>query len=154
MDEIGGYKNEKLSKVDKLIADNEFNSSISKSHSLSETNISYLRKMIDFCRENNIKTFLIRSPQHPLYPDLSNEAVYQNVLKTQFKDVELFDFDTMNFPNNYYLDLDHLNYKGAKEFTTFFNNLIKNDLLNSANKQLLINKTIKDFNKKQIKPRF
>jgi hypothetical protein len=148
IDEIGGYNEEKLSKVDKLIADNEFNSSISKSHSLSEANISYLRKMVDLCRENNIKTFFIRSPQHPLYADLSNEAIYQNVLRTQFKDIELFDFDAMNFPNSHYLDLDHLNYKGAKEFTTLFNNLIENNLLNSANKQSFINAAIDDFNKK------
>jgi hypothetical protein len=147
IDEIGGYKDKKLSKVDKLIANNEFNSDISKNHSLSENNISYLRKMIDLCRENNINTFLIRSPQHALYADLSNEPIYQNVLKTQFKDIELLDFDTMNFPSSHYFDLDHLNYKGAKEFTTLFNNLIENNLLNSANKQSLIDTAINDFNK-------
>ena len=147
IDEIGGYTDSKLSKVDELIANNNFNSSISASHSLSETNISYLRKMIKFCRENNIKVFLIRSPQHPLYADLSNETVYQNVLKMQFNDIELLDFDAMTFPNSYYLDLHHLNYKGANQFTALFNNLIKNNLLNSTNKQSIIDESIKEFNK-------
>jgi hypothetical protein len=154
VDEIGGYSYEKHSNVDELIANNDFNSSISASHSVSETNLRYLRKMISFCRENSIKVFLIRSPMHPLYADLSNETVYQNVLKTQFNDIELLDFDAMTFPNSYYRDLHHLNYKGAKQFTTLFNDLIENNLLNSSNMQSLIDEKIEDFNKKQIKPSF
>ena len=105
-------------------------------------------------RENIIKTFLFRSPQHPLYADLSNETVYQNVLKSRFNDIDLLDFDTMTFPNSHHLDLRHLIYKGANQFTTLFNNLIENNLLNSINKQDLIDDHIKDFNKKQIKPNF
>jgi hypothetical protein len=148
IDEVGGYNEEKGSKVDKLIADNEYNSRISKNHSLSKANLSYLRKMVDLCKKNNIKIFFIRSPQHPLYPDLSNESIYQNVLKTQFKDIELFDFNAMNLPNSHYLDLDHLNYKGAKQFTTLLSNLIESNLLNSSNKKSLIDRAIEDFNKK------
>ena len=146
VDEMGGFANSKLSKVDEMIANNKFNRTISEDHSLSETNLSYLRKMIDFCKKNNIRVFLIRSPQHPLYADLVNEPLYQKVLKTQFNDVELLDFDAMNFPNSEYLDLHHLNYKGANKFTTLFNTLIENDLLNSDHKQSIIDKSIKDFN--------
>lgn len=146
IDDIGGFEPAQLSKVDELIAKNDFNPTLSYNQSLSETNLSYLRKMIDFCKTNNIKVFLIRSPQHPLYADLSNESIYQNVLKTQFSDVELLDFDAMNFPNSHYLDLHHLNYKGADQFSTLFNNLLENDLLNSANKQTLIDEKIRAFN--------
>lgn len=154
IDDIGSFTGSKQSKVDELISKNKFNSSISKSHTLSQTNLSYLRKMIDLCREKNVSVFLIRSPQHSLYADLSNEATYQNVLKTQFNDVDLLDFDAMKFPNSYYLDLHHLNYKGAKQFSTLFNNLVKTNLLESENKQNVINKAIRDFNLKQIKPNF
>lgn len=147
VDEMGGFANSKLSKVDEMIANNKFNRTISESHSLSETNLSYLRKMIDFCKDNNIKVFLIRSPQHPLYADLINEPVYQYVLKTQFSDVELLDFDAMYFPNSDYMDLHHLNYKGANKFTTLFNELIENNLLTSTNKQILIDERIKVYNK-------
>ncbi|RAJ27459.1 hypothetical protein LX77_00031 [Gelidibacter algens] len=148
IDEIGGYAYSKRSKVDEIIANNKFNVSISENHSLSEINLNYLRKMIEYCRERNIKVFLIRSPFHPLYDALSNEAVYQNVLKTQFSDVDLLDFSTMDFPNNNYLDLQHLNYKGAKKFTTLFNDLIENNILNSDHKQSLIDDRIKESNKK------
>jgi hypothetical protein len=147
IDDIGSFEPAQLSKVDELIAKNDFNSSISKTHALSETNLNYLRKMIDLCKENNIKIFLLRSPQHPLYSDLINESIYQNVLKTRFNDVDLLDFDAMNFPNNNYLDLHHLNYIGAGKFTMLLNNLIENNLLNSNNKQGIIDKAIENFNK-------
>lgn len=148
-DEIGDFMGSELSKVDELIAKEDFNSSISKSHSLSDTNLNYLRKMIDFCRKNNTKVFLIRSPQHPLYADLVNEPIYQNVKKTQFNDVDLLDFDAMYFPNSNYLDLHHLNNLGATKFTKLFNELIENNLLNLDNKQSFIDKSIENFNKKQ-----
>jgi hypothetical protein len=148
VDDIGGYLYTEQSKLSELIFNNNFNSSISESHSISETNIRYLRKMIDYCRQNNVKVFLFRSPQHPLYADLSNESIYQNVMKVKFSDIDLLDFDAMNFPNDNYLDLHHLNYKGANKFTTLFNNLIENNILNSTNKQLLINNAINEFNKK------
>lgn len=148
VDEIGSYADARLSKVDEMIAKNKFNSTISKSQTLSETNLSYLRKMIDFCRKNDVQVFLFRSPQHPLYADLINEPLFQNVLNTQFNDIEFLDFDDMYFPNNHYLDLHHLNYKGARQFTALFNDLIENDLLNSINKQVLINESVNNFNNK------
>ncbi|WP_179006876.1 hypothetical protein [Winogradskyella forsetii] len=154
IDDIGSFAASKQSKVEELIAKNNFNPTLSKSHTLSETNLNYLRKMIEFCRENNLRVFLIRSPQHPLYADLSNEALYQNVKNTRFEDVDLLDFDAMQFPNKYYLDLHHLNYKGANQFTTLFNDLLKSNLLNTDDKQAIIDARIEDFNTKQIKPSF
>jgi len=91
---------------------------------------------------------------HALYADLSNETVYQNVLKTRLNDIELLDFNAMTFPNSHYRDLHHLNYRGAKQFTTLFNDLIENNNLNSSNIQSIIYENIKNFNKKQIKPSF
>lgn len=146
IDEIGGYVGSKFSKLDEIIANNKFNLGVSANHSLSEININYLRKMINFCKENNVQIFFIRSPMHPLYKGLSNESVYKNVLKTQFNDVQLLDFNALRLPNNNYRDLQHLNYIGANKFTTLFNNLIENNLLNSANKQSLIDESIEEFN--------
>ncbi|BAO77473.1 hypothetical protein [Winogradskyella sp. PG-2] len=146
VNDVGSFEPSMLSKVDELIAKKDFNPTLSKNLSLSKTNLSYLRKMIDLCKANNIKVFLIRSPQHPLYADLKNESVYKDVLKTQFNDVELFDFDAMEFPNSHYLDLHHLNYNGANEFSTLFNNLLENNLLNSPRKQRIIDSSIKAFN--------
>ena len=146
INDVGGFMNAKESKVNQMISENFFDRTISKEKSVSETNLMYLRKMIDLCHENGIKLFLIRSPQHPLHPDLENEHIYQKILNQKFKDVELLDFDEMNFPNDHYLDLHHLNYKGAKHFSELFNNLIENNLLNSENKQSEIDKGIKKFN--------
>lgn len=151
VNDIGGYLYTEQSNLNELISNNNFNSSISKSQSVSETNIAYLRKMIDHCKKNNIKVILFRSPQHPLYADLSNESIYQNVLKTTFSDIDFLDFDAMNFPNDNYLDLHHLNYKGAKKFTVLFNHLIENNILNSNNKQDAVDEAIYTFNKRVTK---
>ncbi|MUU77210.1 hypothetical protein [Winogradskyella endarachnes] len=145
--DIGGYSYSDITKVEDMIRNDDFNYSISKTLALSEKNISYLRKIVDFSTKNNIKIYLIRSPQHPQYADLVNESIYKNVLNTKFKDVEFLDFDAMYFPNNNYLDLHHLNATGAKKFSIFFNDLIENKgLLNTLNKQELIDKEIKVFN--------
>ncbi|TPV33363.1 hypothetical protein FJ651_09735 [Paucihalobacter ruber] len=149
-DEIGSYADSRLSKINELMAKNRFNSTISKSQSLSTTNLTYLRKMIDLCRENKVEVFLLRSPQHPLYADLINEPVFQNVLKSQFSDVDLLDFNDMSFPNSYYLDFHHVNYKGAQQFTRLLNELINTDLLSFSNKQELIDKSLEHFNSSNL----
>jgi hypothetical protein len=52
----------------------------------------------------------------------------------------------MDFPNSHYLDPQHLNYGGAKDFSILFNTLIQNGLLKSVNKQQLIDNAIRQFN--------
>lgn len=148
IDELGGYDPTKLSKIDEMITNNRIEPIISSSHTLSDTNLLYLRKIIDLFKENNIAVYLIRSPQHPIYPDTINEAVFKNVLKTKFSDVEFLDFDAMDFPNSHYLDPQHLNYYGAKEFSILFNNLLNDGLLTSNNRQIAIDAAINDFNLK------
>lgn len=146
IDELGGYDATKLSKIDEMIENNRVEPIISSSHTLSEKNILYLRKMVDLFKENNIDVFLIRSPQHPIYPDTSNESIFKNVLNNQFNDVPFLDFDAMNFPNSHYLDPQHLNFEGAKDFSILFNNLVEQGLLKSNNRQQQIDKAIRKFN--------
>ncbi|WP_439151223.1 hypothetical protein [Winogradskyella sp.] len=146
IDELGGYDATKLSKIDEMIENNRVEPIISSSHALSEKNILYLRKMVDLFKINNIEVFLIRSPQHPIYPDTSNEKVFKDVLNNRFNDVPFLDFDAMNFPNSHYLDPQHLNYEGAKDFSILFNDLIQQGLLKSNNKQQLIDRSVSKFN--------
>jgi ribosomal protein S16 len=146
IDELGGYDPTKLSKIDEMIENDRVKPIISASHTLSEKNIDYLRKMVDLFKANKIDVFLIRSPQHPIYPDTSNEKVFRSVLTNQFNDVPFLDFDAMDFPNSHYLDPQHLNYEGAKDFSILFNSLIQNGLLKSSNKQQRIDSAIRKFN--------
>lgn len=146
IDEFGGYLDTGESKVNEFIKSNNLERTISKSLALSNDNLNYLRKMIEVCRAQDIKVFLIRSPQHELHPDKENESLYQKVLNDRFNDVELLDFDEMYFPNEHYLDLHHLNNKGAKKFSLFLNDLIQNGLIESNQKQKVISEAISAFN--------
>ncbi|MEQ1734654.1 MAG: hypothetical protein ABL940_13335 [Bacteroidia bacterium] len=104
--------------------------------------IKYLKNTIDLCTKNGIKVFLIRSPMHQKYEMRNNEKLFQRTLLENFPNVEFLDLKDYPAPNNEFGDLHHLNYKGAKRYSTFFNCLIKKGLLISKNKLLFIDNEI------------
>ena len=110
--------------------------------SISQANLDYLRKIIDYCRERNVEVFLTRSPTHKNFIILKNEPLFQKTRIEQFRDVEFLDFKNFNVPDDYFADFDHLNYKGAKVFSQFISTLLKNGLLKSENKEKLILESI------------
>lgn len=145
VDEIGGYNYLDRHKTDSLlkVRKPKINNKVVKTNpKLAHYNIKYLNKIIDFCKENNKKVFLIRSPQHKEYPKLNNENIYSEVKKKYFSTVELLDFNDFPLDNAAFGDLDHLNFKGAKVFSNWFDALLKEDLLNRQDKQ--------DFIKRQM----
>lgn len=148
VDEIGGYLEIKESHVEDIIENNKFDSSISADHTLSDTNIKYLKKMISLCREHYIDVYFIRSPFHPLYEAYENEHVFQSVYKNNFEDIKFLDFKNLIFPNDYYLDLQHLNYKGAEEYTSLLNHLLEENILDSPHMQNIIDHKIEKENLK------
>jgi hypothetical protein len=134
---IGGYLHLKRNKMDSLIIDYEnkpivYNGSYNK---LSKVNLGYLRKLINKCKENNIKVFLIRSPQHKYLSVLKNEKLFQKVKDSLFSDVELLDFNNFKLENHEYGDFGHLNHMGASKFSKWFDDLLKEDLLKKENKK-------------------
>ncbi|UOE51669.1 hypothetical protein MTO98_11330 [Mucilaginibacter sp. SMC90] len=100
--------------------------------SISTVNIQYLRKIVDYCKSKHKNIFLIRSPQHPLYEYLDNEATFSSVRKQNFSDVEFLDFN--NFPLNpdEFADLGHLNFKGASRYSAYINQRILNGMLKTG----------------------
>ena len=139
VEKIGGYERLEKSISKKLIEETQIQSlSFNKNIKISENHLLYLRKIIDFCRQYGKVVYLIRSPQHKSLPELANESQFQNILNIRFNDVEFLDFNAFSLPNEYFADLEHLNYKGAEEYSIWFANLLRNGLLNSKNKKLLI----------------
>lgn len=145
---LGGYLNLNRDKTDSLINILSKDSVInSKRLEISETNILYLAKTIDFCIKSGIQVYLIRSPIHSKNSNyVANETEFIHILKTQFNDVELLDFKVFPLNNNEFGDLEHLNFKGAIKFSNFFNKLIERDLLNRTNKQEYINNEMERIN--------
>lgn len=105
---------------------------------VSKYNIKYLRETIDYLRYEKKDVFLVRSPQHKSYKGYRNEKQFQEILQAQFSDLEFLDFSNFPLPDSEFADYEHLNYKGAKKYSIWFNDLLKEGFLKQTNKQVII----------------
>jgi hypothetical protein len=146
----GGYFHHKKAEVDLLLKARKLIKNNREKITYSNVNLEYLYKIITYCKYNNTKLILVRSPQHPEYPILSNEKVFQKILKNDLKEIPFLDFNKFPLSNQDYVDLQHLNYKGARKFSLFFNDLLKHGLLEKTDKQQFINNEIENLFKNNI----
>jgi hypothetical protein len=142
--EIGGYKFLIRNKTDSILKNTS--SIIFEKTELPIYNLRYLEKIIKLCKENNKQIFLVRSPLHSKYPKLVNEGVFMELVKKRFSCVDFLDFRKFNLGNSEFGDLSHLNYKGARKFSIWFNNLLEQGLLRKDNKQKFIDEEINNNN--------
>lgn len=138
--EMSGYWYLKMNKVDSLLSVKRalrYNINI-----VSEYNISYLSKIIELCKEKDMKIYLIRSPLHPEYKGYLNEKLFKSIRNNKFHDIDFLDFSKFPLQNDKYGDLGHLNYKGAKIFTLWFKSILENGFLEVEDKQTFINERL------------
>ena len=140
----GRYLYLERDKTDSLVAQLQRSSAnkpkvVIENNNDSNYNIAYLTRIINLCAEKGIKTYLVRSPQHKAYRDQKNEAEFEAARLKLFPDIEFLDFNNYPCMNSEFGDLEHLNYRGARKFSTWVNNLIRDGLLMAANKQDFIN---------------
>lgn len=128
----GGFKNLSFSKVDSLLAHIDMDTYGKFQGNFPEKNIQYLRKIIDMLRDNGLKVYLIRSPQHPQYPGFRNETLLMNTYRERFADVPFFDFRNLTLEHHDFADLEHLNASGSDKFSKYVNYLIGLGLLEGA----------------------
>ncbi|WP_178987641.1 hypothetical protein [Winogradskyella schleiferi] len=137
LNQLGGYLYLERDKTDSIlnadVGSNNKPTVISKG--ISEINLSYLDALIKFCKANEKRVVLIRSPQHEKYNEYQNEKTYQELLNTRYATVEYLDFSNFPLSNSEFGDLQHLNHKGAKVFSEWFATLLENGLLEKRNKQ-------------------
>jgi hypothetical protein len=89
----------------------------------NQVNIQYFRKIIDVCESHNIRLILLYCPVYKpeLYYD---HEYYYNVLETDFKNIEYWNYSDLDIPVNFRVDPHHLNKDGAR----YFSEIIKNGL--------------------------
>ncbi len=132
----GRYNRLERNRIKALIEEREKHpdtDTVFKKNEFSSYNIKYLEKIVDYCSKKNTKVYFVRSPQHAYYPH-SNESDLLKIKNTKFKDIVFLDFDTFPLKEEAYGDFGHLNYKGAKRFSLWFNMLIQHNLLGKLNK--------------------
>lgn len=115
------------------------------SSNISFANITYLRKLVDYAKENQLKVYLIRSPLHENFGGRANEIIFQEIRKANFSDVEFLDFSNFPLSNSEFGDHQHLNYKGAKTFSSWFQTLTEMGLFSELNKQEFIDSEIDKY---------
>lgn len=140
---VGGYLYLERDKTDSLVNNIKKDNPQSENLGISEYNIYYLTKIIDFCEEHGKRVVLIRSPQHSMSSDYSNERLYQKIRNNHFSSIEYLDFSKFPLDNSEFGDLEHLNHKGAKVFSIWFAQLLNMNILEKSNKQEFINGEIK-----------
>jgi hypothetical protein len=140
---IGGYLFLRRNKVDSLLK-TDFLAREKRDIKLkvSQTNVDYLRKIADFCDDHHINLYFVRMPMRPDSPFLKIDAQYDSIKKTKFADVTLLDFKNYPTPTEECGDLEHFNYKGARKFSVFFNDLLSRGILTAPGKQQAIDRAI------------
>jgi hypothetical protein len=83
----------------------------------------YLNQIIELCKTNNIQLILIGSPVHPSYyakipPQIMKDYNdFKNIANQ--KNIPIWDLSNMHFNDSCFYNADHLNYSGAKIFTSY-----------------------------------
>ena len=89
---------------------------IQKGTSGHEINYRYLRKIIDLCKKEDVKLYLLYCPVYK--PELCyDQDYYYDAYKKYFSDVELLDYSHLPMEDYERYDAHHLNKRGAEIFT-------------------------------------
>lgn len=122
----GGYLHLKRNKLDSIIKVN-YIETIKKEFSptVSTINVNYLEKIVEFCQQENIKLIFYRTPVHPILFNEYDEQKFQNLRIQKFAQIPFLDFHDFKLTNDEMGDFDHLNYKGARKFSVYFDEFIK-----------------------------
>ena len=144
---LGGYKYLIRDKTDSLeeAFKNNPPRKTDEYKNLSSVNLDYLDKIIAFLEDREKEFYFIRTPQHRLAHNDENEAFFLKTIKERYGDIEFLDFEKFQLKNIEFGDFGHLNYKGARKYSLFFDQILKKGLLDIDNKQEFINKEIAAF---------
>lgn len=119
---IGTYDNSytsDLSGVDKAIRRHFYYDN--KELGVSETAIEYLDLIIRLCEENHVVPVLVGSPVHETYfrliPTTIKDRYHHEVDRLKKRRILVLDFTEAYLEDSFFLNVDHLNEKGASHFT-------------------------------------
>ncbi|MDC6352783.1 hypothetical protein PP178_14570 [Zeaxanthinibacter sp. PT1] len=124
---LGGYKHLERVKLEEAIKYNKGRPALSENSSKSEYQKIYLKRIYEYCERNNLNLILLHTPIHPI------EAEYYSPVKDYYKifaenelpEAILINHAELDFPEKFFADLDHLNYKGARRYTEIIDNSLR-----------------------------
>lgn len=113
-----------------------------QSENISEKNIEYLIKIIEYCKNNNLKMVLLRSPNLISY---NNHIEYNRLLKNEFSDIDYFDLKKFPLKYIHFSDGQHLNINGAKLISEWFESSLTKDFIKNQKQKKIIQKEIESW---------
>jgi hypothetical protein len=128
-------------KVDSLIKENYIEKIVQQNEKgFSTVNIDYLKKIVDLCKKENVQLVFFRLPVHELLRETFDEKAFDSIRRKHFNSVLFLDCANYTISNDKFVDFSHLNYKGANEFSEFFNQLVQNKSITAEQVNDLIKK--------------
>lgn len=123
-------------------AENHFWKNTSTYYGFSEAQEMYLYMILWLCQEKGVTVALVNLPVSRFYKENIPNAFMDHYVKTVRafcqKGVKYFDYSSVDYPDKYFYDGNHLNSVGAELFTeAFVSDLHKHELIsNHHNSQL------------------
>ncbi|NRF41252.1 hypothetical protein [Pedobacter foliorum] len=108
-----------------------------------------LLRLLDLFRDNNIKVYLIRSPLHFTNGKQFSPETLIGYLGEENKDLEYLDFNDYPAKMDEFRDPSHLNNKGSRKFSIFFNQLLNDGLLLKQNKAQVVRNELSRIEQEQ-----
>lgn len=142
---MGGYLYNKVNRVDSLVASQKSSVNQETYTAISPENIKYLKRIIEFCHENNKLVYLVRTPTHKAFVVLRNEKTFQEIRHKYFDSIPFLFFSKFPVKDTEFADLEHLNYYGASKYSIWFESLLKAGLLSKIDKQGFINEELMTY---------
>ncbi|QCX38824.1 hypothetical protein FF125_10405 [Aureibaculum algae] len=87
----------------------------------------YFLKIIEFCKNNNIRLIVLNTPVHGSLVRKSKQRreEYNKFMDRFNSDFVFWDYEGLHFDNKYFYDENHLNYEGAAIFSNLINDKLK-----------------------------
>ena len=115
---IGGYAKLNRNKLKEDLAMHKSDSNATKTPNTNQ--ITYLNKIIDYCKDHQIKVTLLNTPSYPTKSIIEGNKELNEFVSSTYPDVFFLDYELMNLPDSCYGDIGHLNYSGASIFSKQF----------------------------------
>jgi len=123
---IGGYTRLDRNKLYEDTALIEFEPSQKSLPKVHEYNVSYLRKIHDYCHEYNLQLIFFNMPSYPTKAIIEGNHHLHKFVDEYFPDVPFLDYELLQLPDSCYGDVSHLNYRGAGVISKIIAEELKN----------------------------
>lgn len=108
----------------------------------SYQSINSLENIRDICNEKGVELRFVRSPTHKYFSFENNDSLLWSIKEKLFPDVKFLDLKNFPLENNDFADESHLNLRGAKKVSSWFNSIQKRNMLEQEDYLNLVSKEI------------